>query len=43
MVKRGNSVFVVTMVTIHLPQSHAWCLVHFTLCYKALLFISYGL
>lgn len=40
MLKRYISMFAVAMVTVHLPQSHVWCLVHSTLCSKAVLFFS---
>lgn len=38
MLKRYIGMFAVAMVTVHLPQSHVWCLVHSTLCSKAVLF-----
>lgn len=37
MLKRYIGMFAVAMVTVHLPQSHVWCLVHSTLCSKAVL------
>lgn len=40
MLKRYIGMFAVAMVTVHLPQSHVWCLVHSTLCSKAVLFFS---
>lgn len=40
MLKRYIGMFAVAMVTVHLPQSHVWRLVHSTLCSKAVLFFS---
>lgn len=40
MLKRYIGMFAVAMVTVHLPQSHVWCLVHSTLCSKAVLVFS---